>query len=107
MFGDLNRTDGWQTHTDYKDTRGGLRLDAPLPGGAKLSLGYTMFLNDAVLRLSPSGRSADRRGHSRASRSTTTTNLSAPDSTTGVYAVTTSAAGPALALDRRSRTSSD
>ncbi|HWZ86814.1 MAG TPA: TonB-dependent receptor [Thermoanaerobaculia bacterium] len=46
VFGDFDKlTDGWQPNTDYKDSRGGLRLDVPLDGGGSLSFGYNMFLN--------------------------------------------------------------
>ncbi|MGH9441690.1 MAG: TonB-dependent receptor [Thermoanaerobaculia bacterium] len=33
VFGDLERSKGWQDRTDFKDDRGGFRLDTPLTGG--------------------------------------------------------------------------
>lgn len=33
FFGDFDRSKGWQDRTDYKDDRGGIRLDLPLSGG--------------------------------------------------------------------------
>lgn len=36
LFGDFDRSKGWQDRTDYKDDRGGLRLDMPLPGGGSV-----------------------------------------------------------------------
>ena len=47
VFGNFDRLNsGWQPHTDYEDSRGGFRLDSPLPGGGSLSVGYNMFLNE-------------------------------------------------------------
>ena len=45
VFGTFERSKGWQDRTDYKDDRGGFRLDMPLAGGGKLSFNYTMFRN--------------------------------------------------------------
>ena len=45
LFGTFERSKGWQDRTDYKDDRGGFRLDAPLSGGGKLSFTYTMYRN--------------------------------------------------------------
>ena len=45
VFGTLENDHGWQDRTNYRDSRGGFRLDAPLSGGGKLSLTYTMYLN--------------------------------------------------------------
>lgn len=45
LFGTFERSKGWQDRTDYKDDRGGFRLDAPLSGGGKFSFTYTMYRN--------------------------------------------------------------
>jgi iron complex outermembrane receptor protein len=45
LWGDFDRSQGWQDRTDTKDDRGGIRLDAPLPDGGKLSATYTMYRN--------------------------------------------------------------
>ncbi len=45
LFGSFERAEGWQDRTDYKDDRGGFRLDAPLSGGGKVSVVYDMFRN--------------------------------------------------------------
>jgi len=45
VFGTFDNSHGWQDRTDYRDSRGGFRLDAPLSGGGKLSFTYTMYLN--------------------------------------------------------------
>jgi outer membrane receptor protein involved in Fe transport len=46
IFGDFDKlTDGWQPNTDYKDARGGFRIDVPLDNGAVFFLNYQMFLN--------------------------------------------------------------
>lgn len=43
LWGDFDRAQGWQDRTDYKDDRGGIRLDAPLSHGGKFSATYTMY----------------------------------------------------------------
>ena len=46
VFGDFDKlTDGWQPNTDYKDTRGGFRLDMPIASGGSFFVNYQMFLN--------------------------------------------------------------
>jgi len=46
VFGDFDKlTDGWQPNTDYKDTRGGFRLDVPFADGSSMFVNYQMFLN--------------------------------------------------------------
>ena len=45
IWGNFDRADGWQDRTDYKDDRGGFRLDTPLAGGGKVSVTYSMFRN--------------------------------------------------------------
>jgi outer membrane receptor protein involved in Fe transport len=45
LFGNIDRSRGWQDRTDYKDDRGGFRLDAPLSGGARVSITYNMYRN--------------------------------------------------------------
>ncbi len=48
LYGNFDKlTDGWQPHTNYEDTRGGIRFDTPLgDAGGSLSLSYNMFLNE-------------------------------------------------------------
>src|SRR5262249_27180769 len=45
VFGNIERAQGWQDRTDYKDDRGGFRLDVPLTGGGRVSIAYDMFRN--------------------------------------------------------------
>jgi iron complex outermembrane recepter protein len=45
LFGTFDRAKGWQDRTDYKDDRGGFRLDAPLAHGGRFSIVYDMFRN--------------------------------------------------------------
>ena len=46
VFGDFDKlTDGWQPNTDYKDARGGFRLDVPIGNGGNFFASYQMFLN--------------------------------------------------------------
>jgi iron complex outermembrane recepter protein len=45
IWGDFDRAKGWQDRTDYKDDRGGFRIDTPLSGGGKVSVVYDMFRN--------------------------------------------------------------
>ena len=46
VFGDFDKlSDGWQPNTDYKDTRGGFRLDVPFSDGSSMFVNYQMFLN--------------------------------------------------------------
>jgi outer membrane receptor protein involved in Fe transport len=46
VFGNFDKlTDGWQPNTDYKDTRGGFRLDVPFADGSSMYVNYQMFLN--------------------------------------------------------------
>ncbi|HTO88143.1 MAG TPA: TonB-dependent receptor [Thermoanaerobaculia bacterium] len=46
LFGNFDRLNsGWQPRTDYEDSRGGFRLDAPLGGGGNVTVMYNMFLN--------------------------------------------------------------
>jgi len=44
-FGTFDRTTGWQDRTDFKDDRGGIRLDAPLSGGGTFSATFNMLRN--------------------------------------------------------------
>ncbi len=45
LFGNLERSHGWQDSTEFKDDRGGLRLDDPLPGGGTLSVLFNAHRN--------------------------------------------------------------
>jgi iron complex outermembrane receptor protein len=45
VFGSFDNDHGWQDRTNYRDSRGGFRLDTPLSGGGHFSLTYTMYLN--------------------------------------------------------------
>jgi outer membrane receptor protein involved in Fe transport len=44
-FGAFDRAKGWQDRTDYKDDRGGLRLDTPIPGGGTFSATVDVLRN--------------------------------------------------------------
>jgi iron complex outermembrane recepter protein len=44
-FGVFDRAKGWQDRTDYKDDRGGLRLDTPIPGGGTFSATFDVLRN--------------------------------------------------------------
>ena len=41
LFGDFDRTKGWQDRTDVRDDRGGARWDVPFAGDGKLSVNAT------------------------------------------------------------------
>ena len=43
LFGTLDRAKGWQDRTDYREDRGGLRLDLPLHGGGRFSAILDVF----------------------------------------------------------------
>ena len=43
LFGSFDRSHGWQDRTDYRDDRGGFRLDAPVGRGGTFSLTFDMF----------------------------------------------------------------
>ena len=45
VYGNIERSQGWQDRTDYKDDRGGFRLDIPMSGGAHVAIAYDMFRN--------------------------------------------------------------
>ncbi len=45
LFGNLERSKGWQDRTDFKDDRGGFRLDNPLPGGGNLAVIFDAYRN--------------------------------------------------------------
>ena len=43
LFGNLERSKGWQDRTDFKDDRGGFRLDNPLSGGGNLAVIFNAY----------------------------------------------------------------
>ncbi len=45
LFGNLERSKGWQDRTDYKDDRGGFRLDNPLAGGGNFAVIFNAYRN--------------------------------------------------------------
>ncbi len=45
LFGNLERSKGWQDRTDFKDDRGGFRIDNPLPGGGNLAVIFDAYRN--------------------------------------------------------------
>jgi iron complex outermembrane receptor protein len=45
LFGDLERSKGWQDRSDYKDDRGGFRLDDPISGGGSLAVLFNAYRN--------------------------------------------------------------
>jgi iron complex outermembrane recepter protein len=45
LFGNVNRADLWQDRTDYKDDRGGFRLDGPISAEGKLSITFNLIRN--------------------------------------------------------------
>ncbi|HLN79716.1 MAG TPA: TonB-dependent receptor, partial [Thermoanaerobaculia bacterium] len=45
VFGSIERADGWQDRTDYKDDRSGFRLDTPVSGSGRLSVIFDLLRN--------------------------------------------------------------
>ena len=45
VFGNIERSKGWQDRTDFKDDRGGFRLDSPLGGGGNLAVIFNAYRN--------------------------------------------------------------
>ena len=45
VFGDIERSKGWQDRTDYKDDRGGFRLDNPIEGGGNFAVIFNATRN--------------------------------------------------------------
>ncbi len=45
VFGSFDRSKGWQDRTDYKDDRGGLRLDLPVGKGGTFTFTFDTFRN--------------------------------------------------------------
>lgn len=45
VFGTFDRAKGWQDRTDFKDDRGGFRVDAPIPGGGSFSATFDLLRN--------------------------------------------------------------
>ncbi len=83
VFGDFDKlTNGWQPNTDYKDTRGGFRLNVPFADGSSMFVNYQMFLNQQGFGSPLPGRPAERRRSSPGFNPTTTTSSSARASTT-------------------------
>jgi iron complex outermembrane recepter protein len=59
-FGTFDRANGWQDRTDFKDDRGGLRVDTPIPGGGTFSATFdalrsTQFFGSPLPVDPPSG----------------------------------------------------
>lgn len=44
-FGTFDRAKGWQDRTDFRDDRGGLRLDTTIPGGGTFSAAFSVLRN--------------------------------------------------------------
>src|SRR5262249_2860387 len=45
LFSSIDRADLWQDRTDYKDDRGGFRLDGPISADGKLAVTFNMIRN--------------------------------------------------------------
>jgi iron complex outermembrane recepter protein len=45
VYGSFDRSKEWQDRTDYKDDRGGFKLEAPVGQGGSLTFTYDMFRN--------------------------------------------------------------
>lgn len=43
LFGNLERAKGWQDRTDFKDDRGGFRLDNPMAGGGNFAIIFNAY----------------------------------------------------------------